>query len=195
MGPEPSNDPFYGGYDHQNAYCPTVDDPVDNFVTYEMWNYIGTVGQWIETGIAYGNPHGANRYYYYAYLDNAGTYHEIPVYGYTPYLNTSYEAHVKYDASFPAGYEVQIGDFSWFITGLPSTTYTLQAGTETTSISADVFGAFGSLAYYVNGSGSTHDGWNNPDVGDKGFHQPLDYGYASWITVSHSAYVGRTSSC
>jgi hypothetical protein len=83
---------LHGGKVTLNVVCLHTDSTALNFITAEMWvstNNDDTFTWWIEQGMAYGNPQGDLRYWYWA--------DSRPGYGYTEHDRTDMTANLSTD--------------------------------------------------------------------------------------------------
>jgi hypothetical protein len=126
------------------------------FIDNEMW--VVKNGYWVETGLTYGNPWGANNDFFWA--DNR------PGYGYAQhrYLHANWQDNTYYaaDIHWVSGgtWEVGVGPY----TGNKSTSnfeapaYSIETGTEVASTSPHTYGSSSSMGYY-DLNGGFHSGW------------------------------------
>jgi hypothetical protein len=166
-----------------------------DFITAEYW--VGTNndpnGQtWIEQGMAYGNPVGAQHYWYWADERPGHPYAEHDQLGLSANTNTDYQSSIHY-----------IGNNQWNVlrggntegmsVANPPNSNFLQAGVEMTNGNAFVDGIAKSLAYYKTDD-TVHSGWNSGDhavVYHDGNNNPVS---VSWTTnytaIAYSANAG-----
>jgi hypothetical protein len=176
-----SSSQFWGLEQGLNVSClGPVSSPSSNFVTEEMWlitaNSSGA--DWVEEGMAYGNPQGSKRYFYWAdSRPNGGGYHEHD-------LSISANLHQTYDDTISwngSGWDVnRDGSHLGTSTSNPGQSHYAEAGEELTVNS----GAAAAESVYLYRQMSYNGAWNAGWGGSVTTDNPP---YGGWENAPYSA--------
>jgi hypothetical protein len=157
-----------------------VSSPSSNFVTQEMWLLTANSSSayWVEEGMAYGNPQGSKRYFFWAdSRPNGGGYHEHDL-TISANLKQTYDDYIQWNGS---GWVVKRdGSTLGTSTRNPGQSHYAEAGEELTVNSGPAAGKSTYLYRQMSYNGSWTGGWGGSITVD---NPP----YGGWMSKPYSA--------